>query len=249
MSRFQTGDTLTADALNAMLDGIDAARTFTAAGAGAVVRPEGEKLREWISVLDFGAKGDGTDAGPAFQRAVDSVPLGSYLNISVPPGLWTLATDVVPNGRHPLFIIDGGAFLVGTGAILCPIFYWRDVLGEGRWTPVLRAGGAPSGGGTMTGTWSRSGPIVFLQCDIRLVAAPTGSGAVTVTGSPFVARTPAALSVVSSSGVAGSLRAAIDGDVISLSKAPPGSSAAWLAPADLAYNASFSLSGTFGMPL
>jgi hypothetical protein len=126
------------------------------------------------------------------------------------------------------------------------------VLGlQGEWTPVLRASGTASGVGTMTGIWSRAGGVAFIQCDIRLTAAPTASGIVTITGLPFVARQPAALGVVSFSGVAddGVLSASVHAAVIELTKGPPNGVAPSLVGADLAYNATLSLSGSFGVPL
>lgn len=61
---------------------------FTQDGTGAVERLASEKLKEWVSVKDFGAVGDGlTDDTSAIQAAINSaaanpmifVPPGSYL--------------------------------------------------------------------------------------------------------------------------------------------------------------------------
>ncbi|NLZ42851.1 MAG: hypothetical protein GX886_16645, partial [Comamonadaceae bacterium] len=64
---------------------------FRQAGTGAVVRTAQDKMREWVSVKDFGAVGDGvTDDTAAIQAAIDSVvggtvhfPVGTFL-ISAP---------------------------------------------------------------------------------------------------------------------------------------------------------------------
>lgn len=57
---------------------------FTQDGIGAVERLASEKLREWVSVKDFGAVGDGTDATTAFANAFATgkavyAPAGTYL--------------------------------------------------------------------------------------------------------------------------------------------------------------------------
>ncbi len=57
---------------------------FQQAGAGAVVRTAQDKMREWVSVKDFGAVGDGvTDDTAAFQGAYNAVVPGG--TILVPP--------------------------------------------------------------------------------------------------------------------------------------------------------------------
>lgn len=64
---------------------------FTQDGAGAVERLVSDKLKEWVSVKDFGAVGDGvTDDTSAIQSAIDSIvggtvhfPVGTFL-ISAP---------------------------------------------------------------------------------------------------------------------------------------------------------------------
>ena len=70
------------------LNGSMAQPSFTAVGTGAVTRTTSDKLKEQVSVKDFGAVGDGVaDDTLAFQRALSAskavfVPAGSYRIIS-----------------------------------------------------------------------------------------------------------------------------------------------------------------------
>lgn len=68
---------------------------FQQAGAGAVVRTSQAKLREYMSVTDFGADPAGlVDAGPAFQAAIDAAAGEPVL---IPPGTYKIATPIVYN--------------------------------------------------------------------------------------------------------------------------------------------------------
>lgn len=68
---------------------------FVASGAGAVARTVQGKLRDFISVKDFGAVGDGvTDDYPAFQAAIESLSASdSYVGgmILIPSGTYYLS--------------------------------------------------------------------------------------------------------------------------------------------------------------
>ena len=88
---------------------------FTQDGTGAVERLASEKLKEWVSVKDFGAVGDGVaDDSAAFKKALDAaVSLGMPLYVE---GTFLLNTwtKYVPAGA--LEIRGAGGVIKTTGA-------------------------------------------------------------------------------------------------------------------------------------
>jgi hypothetical protein len=101
---------------------------FTQGGTGAVVRTAQNKMRESVSVKDFGAVGDGVaDDTAAVQAAIDSVKtLGG--NLLFPPGKYLFTSQVTIDrtyttigsnlvGERNLIISGYGAEIRTTGAI------------------------------------------------------------------------------------------------------------------------------------
>jgi hypothetical protein len=67
--------------------------TFLQSGTGAVQRTVQSKLRDFVSIKDFGAVGDGaTDNSAAIQAAIDATPAGGELHI--PLGTFLHATGL-----------------------------------------------------------------------------------------------------------------------------------------------------------
>ena len=84
--------------------------SFVQSGTGAVSRSAQSKMRDVVSVKDFGAVGDGvTNDSPAFQSAVNSIANGLAGVVFIPPGLYNLFSPILNNGRIPTFICDPGA--------------------------------------------------------------------------------------------------------------------------------------------
>ena len=68
------------------------------ANAGEAARTLGSKLRDAVSVRDFGAKGDGvTDDSAAFQAALDA-----YCAVTVPAGQYLLASEIQVKPRRTI---------------------------------------------------------------------------------------------------------------------------------------------------
>jgi hypothetical protein len=102
--------------------------SFIQAGAGAVTRNMQDKVRESVSVLDFGADNTGaTDAAPAIRLAI-----ASNRNILIPPGTYLLnSTVTAPPSAYdpPCVLFDnisnfsvsayGATFQIGSAAGRC----------------------------------------------------------------------------------------------------------------------------------
>ena len=72
---------------------------FVQAGTGAITRKAQDKLRETVSVMDFGAKGDGvTDDTAAIQAAVNyaaSLSGSPRMTVFIPPGNYKTSASIV----------------------------------------------------------------------------------------------------------------------------------------------------------
>lgn len=85
---------------------------FIQSGTGAVERTVRDKLRESVSVKDFGAVGDGTtDDTAAIQAAIDSLPATGG-SVYVPPGVYMVSTvrlDGSAGGKSNVALFGNGA--------------------------------------------------------------------------------------------------------------------------------------------
>lgn len=72
---------------------------YTQGGVGAVERTVAARLRDAVSVKDFGAVGDGvTDDTAAFAAAMLNAKTDRKLLVYVPSGIYVLSTLVIPSG-------------------------------------------------------------------------------------------------------------------------------------------------------
>jgi len=99
--------------------GNDARLSFLAAGTGATSRTLQNKLRDVVSVKDFGAVGDGaTDDRVAIQAAINSaMTLGNA--VYFPAGVYVMSTmgDTI-NGAQIFGVLTNDVSLVGDGATI-----------------------------------------------------------------------------------------------------------------------------------
>lgn len=93
------------------------ASTFLQAGAGAVTRSVNDKLRDVVSVKDFGAVGDGlTDDTAALQAAIDAASGIGGAVVSFPVGVF-LVTSVINAASNVQFVGSGiGATIIKMSA-------------------------------------------------------------------------------------------------------------------------------------
>ena len=82
---------------------------FTQSGTGAIQRTVENKLKDTVSVKDFGAVGDGvTNDGPAIQAAIDSVAINGGGEVLVPQGTYLCTAGLT---------LKRGVNLVGEGTV------------------------------------------------------------------------------------------------------------------------------------
>lgn len=121
---------------------------FLQAGAGAVSRDSQSKMRERVSVLDFGATGNGsTDDTAAIQAAMDSFASVGYGDLYFPKGTYKISSALVAsfNGR---IRGDGvGSSVITTtsttaSAIRVPYSGYIEITGLDFATSVTKAAGA-----------------------------------------------------------------------------------------------------------
>jgi hypothetical protein len=98
---------------------------FTQAGTGAVLRSTQDKMREVVSIADFGAVANGTayattggtDSGPAINAAITAAAaLGRPATVFIPDGVWNVATAITQLPNVSISMSDGAVLNV-TAAI------------------------------------------------------------------------------------------------------------------------------------
>lgn len=86
---------------------------YTPAGIGAVVRPVEARLRDFVSVKDFGAIGDGTTDDTAAVQAA----LSSTGTIWFPAGTYKLTGQVTVSSRNDIQLVGYGAKITAASVI------------------------------------------------------------------------------------------------------------------------------------
>lgn len=91
--------------------------SFQQSGTGSALRTVDSKLKEFVSVKDFGAIGDGvTDDTAAIQSALDALPNGGV--VYFPPGTYRIARNIGTNDRWGIKVVASNITLRGEQATL-----------------------------------------------------------------------------------------------------------------------------------
>jgi len=116
----------------------DALIGFKQPYAGAIPRTVHDKLREIVSVRDFGAKGDGlTDGTAAIQATIDALdtPGGT---ICIPPGIYRIGNDITFPAHVRCVFEKGGVLLIDpnvtvtiNGSLEAGPYQWVDLSAGG----------------------------------------------------------------------------------------------------------------------
>jgi hypothetical protein len=94
--------------------------TFVPAGPGATTRTAQAKMRDVVSVKDFGAVGDGvTDDATAIQLAINSLPASGGI-VLFPSGTYQLTATQTVSGKSCHIVVSSrqNVYLCGYGAIV-----------------------------------------------------------------------------------------------------------------------------------
>lgn len=166
-------DLTVTDAKVALAAGIQSSKlSFLQAGTGAPARTVQAKLRDCISVKDFGAVADGnfatgagTDNTAAFQAAINSLtsPLSGGKALYVPAGVYKLVSQItIPSGLA--------------------------VFGDGMWNSILFCPTAFSNTGGLVRCNGAGGPptIISRLGILAQTGGATGNGLVTVANGTFM---------------------------------------------------------------
>ncbi|HHS7808261.1 TPA: tail fiber domain-containing protein [Pseudomonas putida] len=186
---------------------------FIQAATGAIQRTFQDKMRDIVSVKDFGVVGSGVSSDTAvFQLANNATAPGKSGFVLVPVGTYFLATDVVAAGRTVTFLCAAGADFTGPGKIRANIVIYdafgarygitRHAFGSNiNGGGLLVGGGAIDEGGQGTflandghANWLRAQTSINYNPTEVVIYGASGQGrAVSVIGGGFVDRTDGTL--------------------------------------------------------
>lgn len=133
--------------------------SFRATDSTTVVRTAQDKMREWVSVLDFGADPTGsTECSDAFNTA-----LAQHNHVIVPPGQYLISqTVVVPALRRLDFQGGGGNAAVTSGA------YLIKSAAMAGYAITIGQGAAVTGGGVLGQIGNTGGGVWLLANAAKL---------------------------------------------------------------------------------
>ncbi len=150
--------------------GSSGAMTFVQAGAGAkVTRDVQSKLRETVSVADFGAKFNGSDDAPAWQRALASLLAPGHKGgtVTMPGNVISTVSGIVINSAASQYIRivgQGNSSVIQCTGVACVA--WSGVAAQGSGMQDLTISD-PVGNSSTIGLYLDGGGGGFAQTNLR----------------------------------------------------------------------------------
>ncbi len=154
---------------------------FIQSGTGAVTRTAQAKMREAISVQDFGAVGDGvTDDYPAFLAAFNAAQPGQIIRVPYISGAYHLSANPYSYTKSVRWYIDMGVTFTGAGGTGLTSFgrmYTNPyAVAAGPWDFFIDTEATPSGGVTVARSIEILSPATGANSQLALYLGADNNG-------------------------------------------------------------------------
>ena len=141
---------------------------YTPAGTSAVATTVQTKLRQSVSVVDFGAIGNGTtDDTTAIQTAINNASLGCDIVFPAAPNGYLISSTITLN-RNVRLVFQGARAVTATGPVLPGSYLLKKSTMTTAGVSITYNGATWSGGGVVGQSGNTNDGIVILANNVIL---------------------------------------------------------------------------------